>query len=137
MDESTQQKIDDYLAQKKVTPNVLSGGTGFRQGQGQKKMKAGAIRRRSPPVEPFLQHRSTRGRSRAEGHPAQSMRWGLIPPWAKDKSIGAKLANARAETSMRSQLPTAVSVAALPSAGGRLLRVGIGKRQAAGFLLDA
>ncbi len=26
------------------------------------------------------------------------MRWGLIPPWAKDKSIGAKLANARAET---------------------------------------
>jgi putative SOS response-associated peptidase YedK len=28
----------------------------------------------------------------------ESMRWGLIPPWAKDKSIGAKLANARAET---------------------------------------
>ena len=26
------------------------------------------------------------------------MRWGLIPPWARDKSIGAKLANARAET---------------------------------------
>lgn len=26
------------------------------------------------------------------------MRWGLVPPWAKDKSIGAKLANARAET---------------------------------------
>ena len=28
----------------------------------------------------------------------ESMRWGLLPPWAKDKSIGAKLANARAET---------------------------------------
>ena len=28
----------------------------------------------------------------------ESMRWGLIPPWARDKSIGAKLANARAET---------------------------------------
>ena len=28
----------------------------------------------------------------------EAMRWGLIPPWAKDKSIGAKLANARAET---------------------------------------
>ena len=28
----------------------------------------------------------------------EAMRWGLVPPWAKDKSIGAKLANARAET---------------------------------------
>ena len=28
----------------------------------------------------------------------EAMRWGLIPPWARDKSIGAKLANARAET---------------------------------------
>jgi putative SOS response-associated peptidase YedK len=26
------------------------------------------------------------------------MRWGLIPPWAKDASIGNKLANARGET---------------------------------------
>jgi putative SOS response-associated peptidase YedK len=26
------------------------------------------------------------------------MRWGLIPPWAKDESIGDKLINARAET---------------------------------------
>ena len=28
----------------------------------------------------------------------EAMRWGLLPPWARDKSIGAKLANARAET---------------------------------------
>jgi putative SOS response-associated peptidase YedK len=28
----------------------------------------------------------------------EAMRWGMIPPWARDKSIGAKLANARAET---------------------------------------
>ena len=28
----------------------------------------------------------------------EAMRWGLIPPWAKDTSIAAKLANARAET---------------------------------------
>ena len=27
-----------------------------------------------------------------------TMRWGLIPSWAKDESIGAKLINARAET---------------------------------------
>ncbi|MEA5573322.1 SOS response-associated peptidase [Calothrix sp. UHCC 0171] len=28
----------------------------------------------------------------------QQLRWGLIPPWAKDKSMGAKLINARSET---------------------------------------
>ncbi|MGL5804204.1 MAG: SOS response-associated peptidase, partial [Xenococcaceae cyanobacterium] len=28
----------------------------------------------------------------------QMLRWGLIPSWAKEKSIGAKLINARAET---------------------------------------
>ncbi|MDP6794878.1 MAG: SOS response-associated peptidase [Verrucomicrobiota bacterium] len=33
-----------------------------------------------------------------DGIRLEAMRWGLIPPWAKDKSIGAKLANARAET---------------------------------------
>ena len=26
------------------------------------------------------------------------LRWGLIPPWAKDMSIGYKMINARAET---------------------------------------
>lgn len=26
------------------------------------------------------------------------LRWGLIPPWAKDKAIGSKMINARAET---------------------------------------
>ena len=30
------------------------------------------------------------------------MRWGLIPHWAKDESIGYKMINARAETSLRS-----------------------------------
>lgn len=38
----------------------------------------------------------------ADGAPAQrellSARWGLIPSWAKDASIGARLINARAET---------------------------------------
>ncbi|MBI2862320.1 MAG: SOS response-associated peptidase [Chloroflexi bacterium] len=28
----------------------------------------------------------------------QQMRWGLVPPWAKDMSIGSKLINARSET---------------------------------------
>jgi putative SOS response-associated peptidase YedK len=30
----------------------------------------------------------------------QLMRWGLIPPWAKDAAIGNKLINARSETVM-------------------------------------
>jgi putative SOS response-associated peptidase YedK len=37
--------------------------------------------------------------SQQDGQPlATTMRWGLIPSWAKDASIGNKLANARAET---------------------------------------
>jgi putative SOS response-associated peptidase YedK len=37
--------------------------------------------------------------SRRDGQPvATTMRWGLIPSWAKDASIGNRLANARAET---------------------------------------
>lgn len=34
----------------------------------------------------------------AESPTIEMMRWGLIPFWAKDKSIGTKLINARAET---------------------------------------
>jgi len=32
------------------------------------------------------------------GRRLESLRWGLIPPWAKDPRIGSKLINARAET---------------------------------------
>jgi putative SOS response-associated peptidase YedK len=31
------------------------------------------------------------------------MRWGLIPPWAKDRSVGAKMINARSETAATSR----------------------------------
>ncbi len=34
------------------------------------------------------------GRKNRLGH----LRWGLIPPWAKDEKIGYKMINARAET---------------------------------------
>jgi putative SOS response-associated peptidase YedK len=34
----------------------------------------------------------------ADGIRFQPMRWGLVPAWAKDPSIGSKLINARAET---------------------------------------
>ena len=37
-------------------------------------------------------------RENSEGREAVFMRWGLIPSWAKDASIGARMINARAET---------------------------------------
>lgn len=37
-------------------------------------------------------------RSAADGREAVTLKWGLIPSWAKDSSIGAKLINARSET---------------------------------------
>ena len=33
-----------------------------------------------------------------EGREAEYMRWGLIPSWAKDASIGNRMINARGET---------------------------------------
>jgi putative SOS response-associated peptidase YedK len=33
-----------------------------------------------------------------EGREAALLKWGLVPSWAKDVSIGAKLINARSET---------------------------------------
>lgn len=47
----------------------------------------------------------TRGQRGGEGKPAEEparelrvVRWGLVPSWAKDPSIGSRLINARAET---------------------------------------
>lgn len=37
-------------------------------------------------------------RSGDDGRELVLLRWGLIPPWAKDLSIGARMINARAET---------------------------------------
>jgi putative SOS response-associated peptidase YedK len=37
-----------------------------------------------------------------DGLSFQPMRWGLVPSWAKDPSIGSKLINARCETSPHS-----------------------------------
>lgn len=34
----------------------------------------------------------------AEGYQVKAVRWGLVPSWAKDIKIGAKMINARAET---------------------------------------
>ena len=40
----------------------------------------------------------------AETRQIEYMRWGLVPSWAKDISIGSKMINARAET-IRKNLP--------------------------------
>jgi putative SOS response-associated peptidase YedK len=45
------------------------------------------------------------------------LRWGLIPAWVDDPSIGDRLANARSETAATSPPSVCLPVAALP--GGR------------------
>ena len=50
--------------------------------------------------------------------------WGLVPVWAKEKSIGARMTNARAETLQgEAGFPQRLPQAACAGAGGRLLRV--------------
>ncbi len=45
------------------------------------------------PTQPVMTIRRDGARNRAE-----MMRWGLVPPWAKDIRIGSRMINARAET---------------------------------------
>jgi hypothetical protein len=49
------------------------------------------------------------------------MRWGLIPYWAKDPSIGLRTINAKAETIHGASLSRGVQVQAMPGAGGCIL----------------
>ena len=52
------------------------------------------------------------------------LRWGLIPSWAKDPSIGNRMINARMETvAEKPAFRRAFVVAALPAPRRRLLRV--------------
>lgn len=52
------------------------------------------------PTQSVLTVTAVAAAAAAEGphHEAALMRWGLIPSWAKDKSIGYRMINARAET---------------------------------------
>ena len=53
------------------------------------------------------------------------VRWGLVPFWAKDTSIGSRLINARAETvATKPAFPPRVRPPPVPAPCGRLLRVG-------------
>ena len=52
------------------------------------------------------------------------MRWGLVPFWAKDPKIGARMINARAETvAEKPAFRNALKKTALPGTRRRLLRV--------------
>src|ERR1700730_13729723 len=49
-------------------------------------------------VAPTQQVAAVRRTAGAEGRELALLRWGLIPPWADDPSVGHRLLNARAET---------------------------------------
>ncbi len=66
---------------------------------------------------------------------AAMVRWGLVPRWAKDPAMGARMNNARAETVARKTLlPRGLPQAPLPDSGQRLLRMEAGKRPQAALL---
>ena len=59
-----------------------------------------------------------------EGREAALMRWGLVPFWAKDPKIGARMINARAETvAEKPAFRNALKKTALPGPRRRLLRM--------------
>ena len=51
------------------------------------------------------------------------MRWGLIPSWASDPSIGYKTINARGNRHRHAIVPRTVSLAALSDSRRRILRM--------------
>ncbi len=52
------------------------------------------------------------------------VRWGLVPRWAKDPSIGNRMINARAETlADKPSFQHGAEETSLPAAGGWLLRM--------------
>ena len=54
----------------------------------------------------------------------EPMRWGLVPSWAKDLSVGNRMFNARAESLAREGgVPHRAGQASLPDPGQRVLRV--------------
>ena len=60
------------------------------------------------------------------------VRWGLVPRWAKDPSIGARMINARAETlAEKPVVPHRAQAPSLPRARRRLLRMEGRARRAA------
>ena len=50
-----------------------------------------------------------------------TMRWGLVPSWAKDPSISYRTINARSETVATNVVSGTIQIAAMPRSGRRLL----------------
>lgn len=97
-----------------------------------------------PPVEPRYNIAPTQEdilgvRDVGDGREMEFFKWGLIPSWAKDSSIGARLINARSETvTEKPSFREAFKRKALAHPGRRLLRVAAGgPPEAAIFLSDA
>ena len=73
---------------------------------------------------------------RGDGREATFFKWGLVPSWAKDTSMGARLINARSETvAEKPAFRAGVQAEALHHPGGRLLRVAANGREEAALLL--
>jgi hypothetical protein len=51
------------------------------------------------------------------------VRWGLIPSWARDSSVSAKMINARSETEREARVPGGPEMSEVPDSRGRVLRV--------------
>ena len=65
-----------------------------------------------------------RRRRRSTVRVLDRVRWGLVPSWAKDLSIGDRLINARSDgVADEAGVPQGVREAAVPDSGRRLLRV--------------
>ena len=59
-----------------------------------------------------------------EANVAQLMRWGLVPSWSKDISIGSRMINARAETlAERPEFQVRIQKTQVSRGRGQLLRV--------------
>lgn len=61
------------------------------------------------------------------------LRWGLVPAWADDPSVGSRMINARAESAAQKPgVPVGVRASPLPCAGERVLRMASGRGARAG-----
>jgi putative SOS response-associated peptidase YedK len=78
-------------------------------------------------VSNALQHRAVTGSARNlrnEGrNEAMVMKWGLVPPWAPDASMGQRMISARSETLLEKPSQTSRTEKTLPDSGQRFLRM--------------
>ena len=82
--------------------------------------------------------RCSASKDRGQGRVLDAYRWGLVPSWAKDPSVGSRMFNARAETvATKPSFRDAFRAPPPLGAGGRLLRVGPARHDQGAALLHA